>query len=102
MKAIVWICPLRWPVLLHRKVLHTSYAIKRHFVSGCALARKVYVAKATALGARVLQARLFLVIYRGLVARGPAGSAIKRIADEAILSDFGGMFSSFTHHYSVK
>ena len=29
----------------------------------------------------------FLIIYRGLVARGPAGSAIKRIADEAILSD---------------
>ena len=43
-----------------------------------------------------------LFVYRGLVARGPAGSAIKRIADEAILSDFGGMFSSFTHHYSVK
>ena len=25
------------------------------------------------------------IVYRGLVARGPAGSAIKRIADEAIL-----------------
>ena len=32
-------------------------------MSGCALARKVYVAKATALGARVLQAILFLVLY---------------------------------------
>ena len=30
----------------------------------------------------------FLFIYRGLVARGPAGSAIKKIADEAILSAF--------------
>ena len=32
--------------------------------------------------------RIFIVVYRGLVARGPAGSAIKRIADEAILSDY--------------
>ena len=30
----------------------------------------------------------FLIVYRGLVSRGLAGSAIKRIADEAILSDF--------------
>ena len=29
----------------------------------------------------------FFFVYRGLVAQGPAGSAVKRIADEAILSD---------------
>ena len=28
----------------------------------------------------------FLIVYRVLVARGPAGSATKRIADEAVFS----------------
>ncbi len=36
-------------------------------------------------------ARLFL-LYRGLVVQGLAGSAIKRIADEAILSDFAKIY----------
>ena len=51
--------------LLHRKVIHTSHAIKR-----------------------ISDEAILSFVYRGLVARGPAGSAIKRIADAAFLSDY--------------
>ena len=47
-------------------------------------------ANARTIAAMRLEFFALFVLYRGLVARGPAGSAIKRIADEAILSDCWG------------